>query len=173
MPASRRRSDRRTGFVEGLNAIDGALHVQIEILHADAGARHARLRQRRDGLVFEAARIDLDGEFGVRRDFEMRLQRRASVADVVGRQHGRRAAAPMDMRDRMSRADDRGDDTRSLSSKDRDKTPPANKRSPPWYGSRRTSTACRKTEHADKATAAWLSAALPTRCETSSPFTPA
>ena len=155
MPAARSRSTTLRRFLERLDAVDGALDRLVAVLHADAGAVDARFGQRRDHLVLEAARIDLDGEFGARRDVEMRAQRTRQARAIVRRQHGRRAAAPMDVRHRMAAAPTIAA-TISISRMQQFEIGFQRRIVIDHFacGSRRTSTACRKTERADRATAA-------------------
>ena len=48
----------------GLRTTDLPLHVLVEILHAEAGARHANGREPGDERRVDRARIEFDGVFG-------------------------------------------------------------------------------------------------------------
>ena len=85
IPALRSRLHRAFGHRERLHAIDGALHVGIQILDADARPRDARFGERCDRLVGQSARIDFHCELSVLRDrkpaAELALKLRMSAGD--------------------------------------------------------------------------------------------
>ena len=64
--------------LESLRAVDGGLHLGVEILHADADAVDTGLAEGRDAVATEPARIDLDGELRVFFEVEARPQLVAS-----------------------------------------------------------------------------------------------
>ncbi len=86
----------------GLTAADGLLDGGFEILHAEADARHAHVAERGEAVRRKPGGVELDGDFGVRRECEPLAQPAHDRDEFVGRQHGRRAAAPMDVTDRRA-----------------------------------------------------------------------
>ena len=86
------------GELETLYAANGLLDAFIEILHAEAGPGDTELRQHHGVAMSHGARIDLDGNFGVRREAEFSSQQLREFAEIRRRQHGRGATAPMQVR---------------------------------------------------------------------------
>lgn len=78
-------------------AVDGRLHSRIEILYTQAGARDAAVGEAPNSVAVEAARVELDGDFGLGRGLEVPTQRIAQPAHVGRRHHAGRTAAPMDV----------------------------------------------------------------------------
>jgi hypothetical protein len=87
------------GLFEALDPIDRALDHWVEALHPQARAGDAGRSQRRRHLAGERSRIDLDGDFRVRRDRESGAKQ-VDQGEEYGRwQDGRRAAAEVDVVD--------------------------------------------------------------------------
>ena len=71
MPARRSAVGCRFRLRKALNAVDGALHLRIETLHAEAGAVDAAERQRLDHRVRDSVRGSISTAISaVRRDEE-------------------------------------------------------------------------------------------------------
>jgi hypothetical protein len=84
---------------EWLQAVDRALHVRIEVLHADRGAVDAGGGQRRNVLLGGVARIELDRDLGAGNEVEAPAQHPGQRQPVLRRQHRRAAAADVQMAD--------------------------------------------------------------------------
>ena len=84
---------------EALHPIDGALDQGIEALHAEACAIDPAICQRIDHWHRECARVDLDGDFGRRRDKEGVPDRPDQVRKVLGRHDRGRSTAKVDVVD--------------------------------------------------------------------------
>jgi hypothetical protein len=82
---------------ERLQAVDRALHIRIEVLHADRGAVDAGRGQRRDVLLRRVPRVEFDRDLGAGREVESLAQESDQRQPVLRRQHGRAAAAEMQM----------------------------------------------------------------------------
>ena len=80
-----------------LDAMNGLLHLGIEILHAHRGAVEADLAQRHHVIAREPARIHLHAGFDVGRKREMLVDDFAEPADFVGPQKRGRAAAEVEL----------------------------------------------------------------------------
>ncbi len=75
--------------------MDRGLHLGIEVLHAEADAIEAQLREQRHPFVVDAARIDLDRMLAVRPQIEVPVQRAHDLPHFGGIEEGRRTAAPV------------------------------------------------------------------------------
>ena len=80
-----------------LDAVNGLLHLRVEILHAHRGAVETDFAQRDHVLAREPARVHFHAGFDVRRKREMLVDDFAEPADFVGLQKRRRAAAEMEL----------------------------------------------------------------------------
>ena len=97
--------------LEGLDPVDRPLDDVVEILHAQAGPRHPGPRQG-DRLVFgQRPRVDLDRHLGPRGEGKALAQRRHQGGEILRREHGRGAAAPVDMGDLGPLGDGAGNQT--------------------------------------------------------------
>ena len=71
-------------FLDALHAVDGLLHLGIEVLHAEACAIEAHACEFADVLWADEARVELDGEVHAtrRRKTELAAQFRHAVGDL-------------------------------------------------------------------------------------------
>lgn len=90
------------GHLERLNAVDGFLHVRIEVLHAQAHAVEARLAKRLDLGRRAASRIDLDRKFAAFLKRKACIETGHQFENFVIVQKGRRAAAPVQLLERFN-----------------------------------------------------------------------
>ncbi len=97
-------ADLRDGL-DRLNPVDRRLHARVELLNPEAGAVAAHRGQRIGGRLVERARVDLHGDFGVFGNVEALADRRIDAGEIGGRKRCRGAAAPMDVAERMARAE--------------------------------------------------------------------
>ena len=88
------------GHFERLNAMDGFLHIGVKILDAHAKAIEAELAESFEMFEGGDARVDLDANFGIRREMEIFTREAEEVFDLGGRQIGWCATAPVKLDDR-------------------------------------------------------------------------
>ena len=102
MPASRSRSAARAVCSTLCRRPIASCTRGAEILHTETRAAHAHIGQRGDVLAGRRTRIDLDRDLGSVCDAKPRMQRRHDSLQLVWLQHGRSAAAKMDVRDGLA-----------------------------------------------------------------------
>ena len=84
--------------IKALNAVDGLLHVDIEVLNADAGAVKAAFHHGIHQIIAGRARVHFNGDFGVGQDVDLIADFGHDGAQIIGAQDGWAAAAKMNMR---------------------------------------------------------------------------
>ena len=82
----------------------GFLHLGVKVLHAEADAVEAHVRECLQPPLVHRARVNFYGVFALRRKAEMAAQRRHQAAQLLIAQEGGRAAAEMKLRHRLPRA---------------------------------------------------------------------
>ena len=95
----------RGRLIERLVAIDGFLDLRVEVLDAHRHAVESELGRGGNVLGRRHPRVDLDADLGVGKDPESRGRMAVKIAHLLGRQVGRRAAAPMELNGRPRRID--------------------------------------------------------------------
>ena len=91
--------------LERLLAVHRLLHVRLEVLDAQAEAVESELAQVRQPPCVDGARVDLDRQFGLRREMEVQAQDAHELGELRIAQEGRRAAAQVQLRHRSARAE--------------------------------------------------------------------
>jgi len=82
----------------GLHTVYGALHVGVEVLHAEAHPVEAERAKVRQALRRDGARVDLDRHLGPGRNAERTTERADHARQFGVRQEGGRAAAEVKLR---------------------------------------------------------------------------
>ena len=95
-----RGKEEVAGHFVGLNAVDGLLHLGLEILNAHAETVESELAKSFEVLAGSYAGVDFDADLAVGVKMEMVLCEGEEVFDLLGREVGRCAAAPMELNDR-------------------------------------------------------------------------
>ena len=85
-------------ILERLDSVDGLLDLGVEILDAEACARHADGDERGNMIAVKAARTDLDRDLGALAHLEPQPNH-GQPEQIPRRQDRRRPPAPMDMND--------------------------------------------------------------------------
>ncbi len=88
--------------------MDRFLHLRIKILHAERRAIETDFAQRNDVFAREPARINFNSGLDVVGELKIFVDDAAELADFVGREKCRRAAAPMQLDDFAFRIQPRG-----------------------------------------------------------------
>ena len=79
----------------GLHPVHRHLHVVREVLHAEGEPVESEAREQRELVERRHARVDLDGDFRARLDVEVAFDRGLQRRNLVEREIGRGAAAPV------------------------------------------------------------------------------
>ena len=96
-----RRLHQRGHLVERLHAVHRALHVGVEVLHAETQSVEAQAAQMHQALGRDGARVDLDRTLRARREVEGRAQRPHQALELDIGQEGRCATAQVQLRQRL------------------------------------------------------------------------
>ena len=97
--ARTRFGDNLPGCLLALHAVHRALHVRVEILHADRQAVEAQFLKECHRAFRAGARVDLDRALGARAALEACIERAHQCSHLLARQERRRAAAPVQLAD--------------------------------------------------------------------------
>ena len=86
-----------------LDPVHCLLHLRVEVLDTEADAVETDRRQIAQPLRSRRSRIDLDRDLGLGRELEGALQRSHQITQLGVIQEGRRAAAQVQLRNRLAR----------------------------------------------------------------------
>ncbi len=98
-PWARGGVDHEAGLLLALDAVDGLLHVGVEVLDADAHAVEAQLGEQRDGGLITLRGSTSMEYFAIRDQREVLAHDAHQLAQLVVGQEGRRAAAQVQLQD--------------------------------------------------------------------------